>query len=32
MKIYGNLFYEIFNEYCHDEVIEYAVAWMINRI
>lgn len=32
MKIYGNLFHEIFYEYCHDEVVRDAVAWMINRI
>lgn len=32
MKIYGNLFHEIFNEYCRDEVIADAIAWMEKRI
>ena len=32
MKIYGNLFHEIFNEYCRDEVIGNVIGWMINRI
>ena len=32
MKIYGNLFHEIFNEYCRDEVIGDAVRWMEQRI
>lgn len=32
MKIYGNLFHEIFNEYCRDEVIGDAVNWILNRI
>lgn len=32
MKIYGNLFHEIFNEYCRDEVIDDAIAWIQHRI
>ncbi|WP_320130827.1 alpha/beta hydrolase [uncultured Sphaerochaeta sp.] len=32
MKIYGNLFHEIFNEYCHDETIGDVVSWITNRI
>lgn len=32
MKIYGNLFHEIFNEYCRDEVIGDALSWIINRV
>ncbi len=32
MKIYGNLFHEIFNEYCKDEVIGDVIAWIKNRI
>ncbi len=32
MKIYGNLFHEIFNEYCRDEVIYDTVGWILNRI
>jgi len=32
MKIYGNLFHEIFNEYCRDEVIQDAIRWMEKRI
>ena len=32
MKIYGNLFHEIFNEYCRDEVIGNVIGWIINRI
>ncbi|MCH3918549.1 MAG: lysophospholipase [Spirochaetia bacterium] len=32
MKIYGGLFHEIFNEYCHDETIGDAIAWIKNRI
>ncbi len=32
MKIYGGLFHEIFNEYCRDEVIGDALAWIENRI
>ncbi|MEG0513127.1 MAG: alpha/beta hydrolase [Clostridia bacterium] len=32
MKIYGNLFHEIFNEYCRDEVIADAVSWILKRI
>ena len=32
MKIYGNLFHEIFNEYCRDEVIGDTLSWIQNRI
>lgn len=32
MKIYGNLFHEIFNEYCRDEVIGDALGWIEKRI
>ena len=32
MKIYGNLFHEIFNEYCKDEVIGDALSWIEKRI
>lgn len=32
MKIYGNLFHEIFNEYCRDEVILDVIQWMEHRI
>lgn len=32
MKIYGGLFHEIFNEYCKDEVIGDALAWLLKRI
>lgn len=32
MKIYGNLFHEIFNEYCRDEVIGDVLAWIGHRI
>jgi len=32
MKIYGGLFHEIFNEYCHDETIGDAISWLKNRI
>ncbi|MDO4536833.1 MAG: alpha/beta hydrolase [Coriobacteriales bacterium] len=32
MKIYGNLFHEIMNEYCRDEVIGDYVHWMEMRI
>lgn len=32
MKIYGNLFHEIFNEYCKDEVIDDTIHWIQNRI
>ena len=32
MKIYGNLFHEIFNEYCKDEVIDDVLAWIDRRI
>ena len=31
MKIYGGLFHEIFNEYCHDETIGDAAAWLVRR-
>jgi len=31
MKIYGGLFHEIFNEYCHDETIGDAARWILNR-
>lgn len=31
MKIYGNLFHEIFNEYCKDEVIGDVLNWMDRR-
>ena len=32
MKIYGNLFHEIFNEYCRDEVIGDVISWINRRI
>lgn len=32
MKIYGNLFHEIFNEYCRDEVIGDVLTWIKHRI
>lgn len=32
VKIYGQLFHEIFNEYTKDEVIADAIAWIKNRI
>ena len=32
MKIYGNLFHEIFNEYCKEEVIKDTVRWIEQRI
>ncbi len=32
MKVYGNLFHEIFNEYCRDEVIGDALSWIEKRI
>lgn len=32
MKIYGNLFHEIFNEYCKDEVIGDVLHWIEKRI
>lgn len=32
MKIYGNLFHEIFNEYCKDEVIGDVLQWIGHRI
>jgi len=31
MKIYGELFHEIFNEYCRDEVIGDAIRWILTR-
>lgn len=31
MKIYGELFHEIFNEYCRDEVIDDSIRWILNR-
>ncbi len=31
MKIYGNLFHEIFNEYCKDEVIGDVLRWIGQR-
>lgn len=32
MKIYGNLFHEIFNEYCKDEVLNDTLSWIKSRI
>lgn len=32
IKIYGNLYHEIFNEYSKDEVIKDAIGWIKNRI
>lgn len=32
VKIYGNLFHEIFNEYARDEVIGDVIVWMQNRM
>ena len=32
LKVYGNLFHEILNEYCKDEVIADMIAWMDARI
>ncbi len=32
MKIYGNLFHEIFNEYCRNEVIGDVLRWIGERI
>lgn len=32
VKIYGNLFHEIFNEYAKDEVIQDAIDWLQKRI
>ena len=32
MKIYGNLFHEIFHEYCRDQVAEDVLAWVEKRI
>ena len=32
LKIYGNLFHEILNEYCRDDVIEDMIGWMDKRI
>lgn len=31
MKIYGGLFHEIFNEYCHDETVGDAAKWILHR-
>lgn len=31
LKIYGNLFHEIFNEYARDEVIQDVNRWILNR-
>lgn len=31
MKIYGGLYHEIFNEYCRDETIGDAAAWIMRR-
>ncbi len=31
MKIYGGLYHEVFNEYCHDEVIGDAIRWILAR-
>jgi len=31
MKIYGGLFHEIFNEYCHEETVGDAADWILNR-
>ena len=32
LKIYGNLFHEILNEYCKDDVIRDMIDWMDKRI
>ena len=32
LKVYGGLFHEIFNEYCHDEVIDDAISWILHRV
>ncbi|MGO3018745.1 MAG: alpha/beta hydrolase [Anaerococcus sp.] len=32
VKIYGNLFHEIYNEYAKDEVIQDTISWLNNRI
>ena len=32
MKIYGNLFHEIYNEYCRDEVIGDVINWISRRV
>ena len=32
LKIYGNVFHEILNEYIKDEVIADMVSWMDKRI
>ncbi len=32
VKLFGNLYHEIFNEYCKDEVIDDAITWIKNRI
>ncbi len=31
MKIYGELYHEVFNEYCRDEVIGDAIRWILAR-
>lgn len=31
LKIYGNLYHEIFNEYARDEVIQDTCRWILNR-
>ena len=32
LKVYGNLFHEILNAYCKDDVIADMIAWMDVRI
>ncbi|WP_317855329.1 lysophospholipase [Chakrabartyella piscis] len=32
IKIYGNLFHEIFNEYAKDEVIDDLLSWVLRRM
>ena len=32
MKVYGNLYHEIMNEYCRDEVIDDYIRWMERRM
>ena len=32
LKVYGNLFHEILNEYCKDDVIADMIGWMDQRI
>jgi len=32
LKLYGNLFHEILNEYCKDDVIADMIGWMDARI